>query len=66
MPYDHALRVAKRPIEPSNTMPGALPDRTTTLGAGQHRISQAADTYGHVQPDRHESAVEALDRYLKV
>jgi integrase len=31
---------------------------------GHASISQTADTYGHVQPDRHESAVEALDRYL--
>jgi hypothetical protein len=26
--------------------------------------AQTADTYGHVQPDRHESAVNALDQYL--
>jgi integrase len=31
---------------------------------GHASISQTADTYGHVQPDRHESAVEALDRYV--
>ncbi len=24
---------------------------------------QTADTYGHVQPERHEVAVEGLDRY---
>ena len=36
---------------------------TALLEAGTS-ISQTADTYGHVQPDRHESAVEALDRYL--
>jgi len=28
---------------------------------GHASISQTADTYGHVQPERHESAVEALD-----
>ncbi len=30
---------------------------------GHASIGQTADTYGHVQPDRHEAAVEALDRY---
>ncbi len=28
-------------------------------------ISHTADTYGHVQPERHEAAVEGLDRYLR-
>ena len=28
-------------------------------------IAQTADTYGHAQPDRHESAVNALDQFLK-
>ncbi|PYO09697.1 MAG: hypothetical protein DMD75_14930, partial [Candidatus Rokuibacteriota bacterium] len=27
---------------------------------GHASIGQTADTYGHVQPERHESAVEAL------
>ena len=31
---------------------------------GHASIKQTADTYGHVQPERHESAVEGLDRYL--
>jgi integrase len=31
---------------------------------GHASISQTADTYGHVQPKRHEAAVEALNRYL--
>ena len=31
---------------------------------GHASIAQTADTYGHVQPDRHESAVNALDQYL--
>ena len=31
---------------------------------GHASIGQTADTYGHVQPERHESAVEGLDRYL--
>lgn len=31
---------------------------------GHASIGQTADTYGHVQPDRHESAVVGLDRYL--
>jgi|RhiMethySRZTD1v2_1073278.scaffolds.fasta_scaffold06294_2 integrase len=31
---------------------------------GHASIGQTADTYGHVQPDRHESAVGGLDRYL--
>jgi len=30
---------------------------------GHASIGQTADTYGHVQPARHESAVEGLDRY---
>jgi len=30
---------------------------------GHASIGQTADTYGHVQPDRHEIAVEGLDRY---
>lgn len=35
---------------------------------GHATIAQTADTYGHVQPERHESAVAALDldRYLTV
>ena len=31
---------------------------------GHASIAQTADTYGHVQPDRHEAAVNALDQYL--
>lgn len=31
---------------------------------GHASISQTADTYGHVQPERHEAAVERLDRYV--
>jgi integrase len=31
---------------------------------GHVSISQTADTYGHVQSERHEAAVEALNRYL--
>jgi integrase len=31
---------------------------------GHATIAQTADTYGHVQPDRHEAAVNALDQYL--
>ena len=31
---------------------------------GHASISQTADTYGHVQPERHEAAVEGLDRYV--
>jgi integrase len=31
---------------------------------GHATIGRTADTYGHVQPERHEAAVEALDRYL--
>ena len=31
---------------------------------GHASIAQTADTYGHVQPERHEAAVAALDRYL--
>ena len=33
---------------------------------GHSSIGQTADTYGHVQPARHEAAVVGLDRYLKV
>jgi integrase len=33
---------------------------------GQATIGQTADTYGHVQPDRHEAAAGGLDRYLSV
>jgi integrase len=32
---------------------------------GHATIAQTADTYGHVQPDRHEAAVNGLDQYLK-
>ena len=32
---------------------------------GHATIAQTADTYGHVQPERHESAVEGLDRYVR-
>jgi integrase len=31
---------------------------------GHATIGRTADTYGHVQPERHEAAVEGLDRYL--
>jgi integrase len=31
---------------------------------GHASVAQTADTYGHVQPDRHENAVADLDRYL--
>jgi len=31
---------------------------------GHASIGQTADTYGHVQPERHEAAVEGLDRYV--
>ena len=31
---------------------------------GHASISQTADVYGHVAPDRHEAAVEGLDRHL--
>ena len=30
---------------------------------GHASIAQTADTYGHVQPDRHEAAVNSLDQY---
>jgi len=33
---------------------------------GHASIAQTADTYGHVQPERHESAVAWLDKYLRV
>jgi len=32
---------------------------------GHASIGQTADTYGHVQPERHEVAVEGLDRYVR-
>jgi integrase len=32
---------------------------------GHATIAQTADTYGHVQPDRHEAAAAKLDRYLQ-
>jgi integrase len=31
---------------------------------GHASIAQTADTYGHVQPDRHAGAVNVLDQYL--
>lgn len=31
---------------------------------GHATIAQTADVYGHVQPERHESATARLDRYL--
>jgi len=31
---------------------------------GHASIGQTADTYGHVQPDRHDAAAAGLDRYL--
>ena len=33
---------------------------------GHATIAETADTYGHVQPERRESAVVGLDRYLTV
>lgn len=38
--------------------------RWVQLQLGHASIAQTADTYGHVQPDRHEAAVNALDQYL--
>jgi hypothetical protein len=35
-----------------------------TKHLGYSSIKQTVDTYGHLQPDRHEAAVEGLDRYL--
>ena len=32
---------------------------------GHASIGQTADTYGHVQPERHDAAVSGLDRYLR-
>lgn len=31
---------------------------------GHANIGQTTDTYGHVQPERHEAAAAGLDRYL--
>ena len=31
---------------------------------GHATIGQTADTYGHVQPERHEAAAAGLDRYV--
>jgi len=31
---------------------------------GHASISQTVDTYGHVQPEPYEAAVEGLDRYV--
>jgi hypothetical protein len=39
--------------------------RWTQQQLGHASIGQTADTYGHVQPDRHEAAVNGLDQYLK-
>jgi integrase len=33
---------------------------------GHASIAQTADTYGHVQPERHEAAAAGLDRYLSI
>ncbi len=38
--------------------------RWVQLQMGHASIGQTADTYGHVQPDRHEAAAAGLDRYL--
>jgi integrase len=38
--------------------------RWVQMQMGHASIGQTADTYGHVQPDRHESAATGLDRYL--
>jgi len=35
-----------------------------SLQLGHATIAQTADVYGHVQPERHESATAALDKYL--
>ncbi len=32
---------------------------------GHATIGRTADTYGHVQPERHEAAIEGLDRYMR-
>ena len=42
----------------------ALADHFTPCPIQNELEHQTADTYGHVQPERHEAAVEALDRYL--
>jgi len=46
-----------------------LEDRTdlrwVQMQLGHAPIAQTADTYGHAQPDRHEAAVNSLDRHLR-
>jgi integrase len=39
--------------------------RWTQQQLGHASIEETAGTYGHVQPDCHESIVNALDQYLK-
>lgn len=38
--------------------------RWTQNQLGHATIAQTADTYGHARPDRHETAVNALDQYV--
>jgi integrase len=40
--------------------------RWVQLQMGHASIKQTAGTYGHCSPERHESAVTGLDRYLAI
>lgn len=45
--------------------PALLAALRVHLEAIDASIAQTSDTYGHVQPDRHEATVNGPDQYLK-
>jgi len=68
------LKRAKLPYRPYHSTRHTFATWLLSDGADlwwvQHRlghasIGQTADTYGYVQPERHEAAVERLDRYVR-
>ena len=67
------LKRAKLPYRPYHStrhtfatwlLEGGADIRWVQRQLGHASIGQTADTYGHVQPERHEAAVAGLDRYL--
>ncbi len=74
MTVTNLLSRAKLPYRPYHStrhtfatwlLEGGADIRWVQRQLGQASVSQTADTYGHVQPERHEAAVERLDRYVR-
>jgi hypothetical protein len=61
--------VRRGPRCPELSLPGIKPESGADIRFVQHQLGHATigltvDTYGHVDPERHASVVEAFDRCL--